>query len=83
MRGTGRAVSLTGLQQTNSAGPSSWLCLCDQACFGSRLALSDVRAVHHDGTMSAVQWGTVSTWVAGIGTVAAASPSITHELSGH
>ena len=30
-------------------------------------------AVHHDGNMSAVQWGTVSTWVAGIGTVAAVS----------
>jgi hypothetical protein len=31
------------------------------------------RAVGHDGTMSAVQWGTVSTWVAGIGTIAAVS----------
>jgi hypothetical protein len=30
-------------------------------------------AVPHDGTVSAVQWGTVSTWVAGVGTVAAVS----------
>ena len=30
-------------------------------------------AVDHDGTMSAVQWGSVSTWVAGVGTVAAVS----------
>jgi hypothetical protein len=33
MRGrTGRAVLLTGLQQTNLALPSSWLCLCDRTC---------------------------------------------------
>jgi hypothetical protein len=32
-----------------------------------------VGAVPHDGNMSAVQWGTVSTWVASVGTVAAVS----------
>ena len=32
-----------------------------------------VGAVPHDGDMSAVQWGTVSTWVASVGTVAAVS----------
>ena len=32
-----------------------------------------VRGVHHDGNMSAVQWGSVATWVASVGTVAAVS----------
>jgi hypothetical protein len=31
------------------------------------------RAVRHDGNMSAVQWGSVATWVAGVGTVSAVS----------
>lgn len=39
----------------------------------SRWACRTLHAVPHDGNMSAVQWGTVSTWVAGIGTVAAVS----------
>jgi hypothetical protein len=41
--------------------------------FGAVGPCQTVGAVPHDGTMSAVQWGTVSTWVAGVGTVAAVS----------
>jgi hypothetical protein len=41
--------------------------------FGAVGPCRTVRAVHHDGNMSAVQWGTVSTWVAAVGTVAAVS----------
>ena len=41
--------------------------------FGAVGPCRAVRAVLHDGNMSAVQWGTVSTWVASVGTVAAVS----------
>jgi hypothetical protein len=41
--------------------------------FGAVGPCRTVHAVPHDGNMSAVQWGTVSTWVAGVGTVAAVS----------
>jgi hypothetical protein len=41
--------------------------------FGAVRRCRTVRAVRHDGDMSAVQWGTVSTWVASVGTVAAVS----------
>jgi hypothetical protein len=64
---------LTGLQQTHLAWLSSWNCLCDRPVFGAVGPCRTVRAVHHDGNMSAVQWGTVSTWVAAVGTVAAVS----------
>ena len=64
---------MTGLQQTHLAWLSSWNCLCERACLGSRWACRTVGAVPHDGNMSAVQWGTVSTWVASVGTVAAVS----------
>lgn len=37
------------------------------------MACRTVRAIHHYGNMSAVQWGTVATWVAGVGTVVAVS----------
>jgi hypothetical protein len=37
------------------------------------VACRTVRAIHHYGNMSAVQWGTVATWVAGVGTVVAVS----------
>ena len=69
----GRAVWLTGLQQTHLAWLSNWNCLCDRPVFGAVGPCRTVRAVLHDGNMSAVQWGTVSTWVASVGTVAAVS----------
>ena len=46
---------------------------CDLTCLSAVRRCRTVRAVHHDGSMSAVQWGTVSTWVAAVGTVAAVS----------
>jgi hypothetical protein len=64
---------LTGLQQTHLARLSSWNCLCDRPVFGAVGPCRTARALPHDGNMSAVQWGTVSTWVASVGTVAAVS----------
>jgi hypothetical protein len=60
-------------QQMHLAWLSGWNCLCDRPVFGAVGPCRTVRAVHHDGNMSAVQWGTVSTWVAAVGTVAAVS----------
>jgi hypothetical protein len=70
---TGRAVPVDRLTAAHLAWLSSWNCLCGRPVFGAVGPCRTVRAVHHDGNMSAVQWGTVSTWVAAVGTVAAVS----------